>query len=92
MDDQRKQKLFQHGTVQMFSKVLIHEENVLLMIMLFIQASGKQAMAHKKVMTSSQTDGNCSIVHPVQHTYIWVLVTIAKFVILLCRAYPINDR
>ena len=37
--------------------------------------SEKQAIAHKKVMTSSlrpQNDGNCSIVHAVQHTYIWI--------------------
>ena len=37
--------------------------------------SGKQAMAYKKVMTSSlssQTDGNCSIVQAVQHTYNWI--------------------
>ena len=46
-----------------------------------IQASGKQAMVDKKVMTGSQTDGNCSIVHPVQHTHIWVSVQNSKFVI-----------
>ena len=46
-----------------------------------IQASGKQAMVDKKVMTSSQTDGNCSIVHAVQHTHIWVSVQNSKFVI-----------
>ena len=36
---------------------------------LMLIPSGKQAMVDKKVMTTSQTDGNVSIVHSVQYVF-----------------------
>ena len=58
----------------MWEHIELGEEDYAVIQVLLIP-SGKQAMAHKKVMTTSQgpqTDGNCSIVQAVQHTYIWI--------------------